>query len=76
MLSASIPSQVPSMNRPASNAIEQDPTPVRPSKQVGGVEQRPDQECLEDGRNCDRHGSTCTADDGEAAEHEHAVRGS
>lgn len=57
------------------NAIEQDRNAGEAArKQVGGLNERLDQECLENGGNRDRHGSNSAADDGEAAEHEHAVR--
>lgn len=57
------------------NAIEQDRNAGEATrKQVGGLNERLDQECLENGGNSDRHGSNGAADDGEAAEHEHAVR--
>ena len=57
------------------NAIEQDRDAGETArKQVGGANERLDQECLENGRNGDRHGGDGTADDGKAAEHEHAVR--
>ena len=57
------------------NAIEQDrDTGKTARKQVGGLNERLDQKCLENGRNRDRHGSNGAADDGKAAEHEHAVR--
>ena len=57
------------------NAIEQDRDAGKTArKQVGGLNERLDQECLENGRNGDRHGGDGTADDGKAAEHEHAVR--
>ena len=57
------------------NAIKQDrDTGETARKQVGGLNERLDQKCLENGGNCDRHGGNSAADDGEAAEHEHAVR--
>ena len=57
------------------NTIEQDRDAGEAArKQVGGLNERLDQECLENGGNCDRHGGDGAADDGEAAEHEHAVR--
>lgn len=57
------------------DAIEQDRDAGEAArKQVGGPNERLDQECLENGGNGDRHGGDGTADDGEAAEHEHAVR--
>lgn len=57
------------------NAIEQDRNAGEAArKQVGGLNERLDQECLENGGNRDRHGSNGAADDGEAAEYEHSVR--
>ena len=57
------------------NAIEQDRDAGETArKQVGGLNERLDQECLENGGNRDRHGSNSAADDGEAAEYEHSVR--
>ena len=57
------------------NAIEQDRDAGETArKQVSGPNERLDQECLENGRNGDRHGGNRAADDGEAAEHEHSVR--
>ena len=57
------------------NAIEQDRDAGETTrKQVGGPNERLDQKCLENGGNGDRHGGDGAADDGEAAEHEHAVR--
>ena len=57
------------------NAIEQDRDAGKAArKQVGGPNERLDQKCLENGRNGDRHSGNSAADDGKAAEHEHAVR--
>ena len=57
------------------NAIEQDRDAGETArKQVGGLNECLDQKCLENGGNCDRHCSNGAADDGETAEHEHAVR--
>ena len=57
------------------NAIEQDRDAGETArKQVGGPNERLDQKCLENGGDCDRHGGNSAANDGETAEHEHAVR--
>ena len=57
------------------NAIEQDRDAGEAArKQVGGANERLDQKCLKNGGNRDRHGSNGATNDGEAAEHEHAVR--
>lgn len=56
-------------------AIEQDRNAGEAArKQVGGPNERLDQEGLQNGGYGDRHGSDGAADDGKAAEHEHAVR--
>ena len=57
------------------NAIEQDRDAGETArKQISGLNERLDQKCLENGGNGDRHGGNGAADDGKAAEHEHAVR--
>ena len=57
------------------NTIEQDRDAGEAArKQIGRLNERLDQKCLENGGNRDRHGSNGAADDGKAAEHEHAVR--
>ena len=57
------------------DAIEQDRDAGEAArKQVGGANERLNQKCLENGGDGDRHGSNGAADDGETAEHEHAVR--
>lgn len=57
------------------NAIEQDRDAGETArKQVGGLNERLDQKCLENGGNGDCHSGDGAADDGETAEHEHAIR--
>lgn len=57
------------------NAIEQDRDAGEAArKQVGGLNERLDQKRLKNGGYGDRHSGNGAADDGKAAEHEHAVR--
>ena len=57
------------------DAIEQDRNASEAAgKQVGGPNERLDQEGLQNGGYGDRHRCDGAADDGEAAEHEHSVR--
>ena len=57
------------------DAIEQDRDAGETAReQVGGANERLDQKCLENGGNRDRRSSNGATDDGEAAEHERAVR--
>ena len=57
------------------DAIEQDrDTGEAAGKQVGGPNERLNQEGLQNGGYGDRHGSDGAADDGEAAEHKYSIR--